>query len=63
MDTQPSHQAVNTQQIQFPNGNRALAVTSSPGTRAIDLVQALGITRPKALILIAGGAAKMSEPD
>lgn len=63
MDTQPSHQAVNTQQIQFPNGSRALAVTSSPGTRAIDLVQALGITRPKTLILIAGGAAKMSEPD
>jgi len=48
MDTQPSRQAVNTQQIQFPNGNRALAVTTSPGIRAIDLVHALGITRPKA---------------
>ncbi len=61
MDTQPSRQAVNTQQIQFPNGNRALAVTTSPGTRAIDLVHALGISQPKALILIAGGTPKISE--
>ena len=61
MDTQPSHQAVNAQQIQFPNGNRALAVIPSPVTRAIDVVHALGITQPKAVILIAGGAAKMSE--
>ncbi len=54
---------MNTQQIQFPNGNQALAVTSSPGTRAIDLVRALGIPQPRAVILIAGGAAKMSEHD
>ena len=61
MDTQPAHQAINRQEIHFPQGNRALAVISPSGTHISDIVQALGIPQPKAVIMIAGGASKMGE--
>lgn len=61
MDTQPAHQDINRQEIHFPQGNRALAVIPSSGTHPSDIVQALGIPQPKAVIMIAGGASKMGE--
>jgi hypothetical protein len=48
-------------EIRFPNGNRAQAVIAPIGTRAIDLVSALGLPQSQALILITGGASKMDE--
>jgi hypothetical protein len=50
-----------TQTIFFPNGNRALAITVSLGTPAGDIVGALGIEQPQALILLSGGAAGLDE--
>jgi hypothetical protein len=63
MDSQPTSEAMNIQEISFPNGNRALAILSSSTILAPDLVRALGIPQPKALIMIAGGAASMDEHD
>jgi TRPM family ion channel len=63
MDSQPTPEAMKIQEISFPNGNRALAVVPPLGTRATDLMRALGIPQPKALIMIAGGAARMDEHD
>ncbi|HEX9132427.1 MAG TPA: hypothetical protein VF844_09040 [Ktedonobacteraceae bacterium] len=61
MDSQPMPEATKIQEISFPNGNRALAVIPPPGTRATDLVRALGIPKPRSLIMIVGGAARMNE--
>lgn len=63
MDSQSMPEAMKIQEISFPNGNRALAVVPPIGTSATDLVRALGIPQPKALIMIAGGAARMDERD
>ena len=63
MDSQPTPEAVKIEEISFPNGNRALAVIPPIGTHATDLVRALGIPQPKALIMIAGGTARMDERD
>jgi hypothetical protein len=63
MDSQSMPDAMKIQEISFPNGNRALAVIPPIGTRAIDLMRALGIPQPKVLIMIAGGAARMDERD
>ncbi len=61
MERQPAHRAMNKCEVHFPNGNRAQMVTSPPGTPAIDLLHALDIRQPKALIMIVGGASNMSE--
>jgi SLOG in TRPM, prokaryote len=61
MDTQPTTEAIIIQEISFPNGNRALAVIPSHSSPATDLVRALGIPKPRSLIMIAGGAAQMDE--
>ena len=61
MDIQPVHQAMNIQEIHFPQENRALAVFPPSGTDTTEIVQALGIRQPKAVIMIAGGASKMGE--
>ena len=61
MDIQPVHQAMNIQEIHFPQENRALAVFPPSGTETTEIVQALGIRQPKAVIMIAGGASKMGE--
>jgi hypothetical protein len=63
MDSQPTPEAMKIEEISFPNGNRALAVIPPIGTRATDLVRALGIPQPGSLIMIAGGAARMDERD
>jgi hypothetical protein len=61
MDIQPVHQAMIIQEIHFPQENRALAVIPPSGTDTTEIVQALGIPQPKAVIMIAGGASKMGE--
>lgn len=63
MDSQPSPETTKIQEISFPNGNRALAVSSLPGAPVASIVQALGIPQPRSLIMIAGGAAQMGEQD
>ncbi len=49
-------QGLNRQEIQFPNGHTALAVTVPPTASADQVIKALGIRKPKALILVIGGA-------
>src|SRR6266571_1760912 len=61
MDTQPTNQPLNKKEIHFPNGNRAQVVIPPVGTRAPDLLRTLGIQQPKAVIIIAGGAANLNE--
>ncbi len=61
METQPTHQAMHQREIHFPNGNQAQAIIPPAGTRTTDLLCALSIQQPSAVILIAGGASKMDE--
>ena len=61
MDTQAASQGINKREITFPNGNQAQAIFPSEGTRTIDLLHALGLQRPNAVIIIAGGASEMDE--
>jgi TRPM family ion channel len=63
MDSRPMPEAMKIEEISFPNGNRALAVIPPIGTRATELVRALGIPKPGSVIMIAGGAASMDEHD
>lgn len=60
MDTKSPQRPVHTEVIRFSNGNRAQAVLAPTDTRVTDLVQALGLAPPRALMVIAGGAASMS---
>jgi hypothetical protein len=46
-------------EIIFPNGHSARALIPAPETSPAQMLQALGIERPKALILIAGGAGRL----
>ncbi|MFP2905206.1 DUF4231 domain-containing protein [Pyxidicoccus sp. 3LFB2] len=43
----------------FPNGNRAGWVRAAPGEEAAPLLRALGLERPRALMLLLGGADAM----
>ena len=52
---------MNIQKIYFPNGNHAQAVIAPDSTPANDLLPALGIPQPEALIMIVGGAAFMDK--
>jgi hypothetical protein len=52
---------MNQWKIHFPNGNQAQAILPPAGTHTSDLLNALGMQKPNAVILIAGGAAKMDE--
>ncbi len=61
MDGRPAGQAMNTWEIHFPNGNSARAVRCLLGTPPVDLLRSLHIQRPRALIMIAGGASEMDE--
>jgi hypothetical protein len=45
--------------IAFPNGNRALAVYASAAADGLAIVKALGLSRPRAILLINGGASAM----
>src|SRR5258708_3270637 len=61
MDTQPASQAMNKQEIHFPNGNWAQAILPSAGARITDLLHTLDIQQPDAVIIISGGASEMDE--
>lgn len=61
METQQASQGGSKKAIIFPNGNRAQLVTPPAGTKAADILDALGIEQPKALVMISGGAAELDE--
>jgi len=61
MDTLPPHQPFNKEVIRFSNGNQAQAVMPPINASATDLVHALGLPQPKALMMIAGGASNLDE--
>ncbi len=52
---------IDTQRVSFPNGHEALIVTPSLDASPEAIVDALGIPRPRAVILIVGGAAEMGD--
>jgi TRPM family ion channel len=52
---------MNKQEIHFPNGNVAKAILPPADACATDLLRALDIPPPKAVIIIAGGASEMDE--
>jgi TRPM family ion channel len=56
-----SGQRIRKQELIFPNSNRAQLVAPPSGTRAADILQALGIEKPKGLIVILGGAANLDD--
>ncbi len=56
-----SAQIIGKQKISFSNGNEALLVVPSANTLTSEIVHALSIPRPQAVILIVGGAAEMRE--
>lgn len=47
--------------IQFPNNHSALAVLPTADTKVDEIIQALGIPAPKAVILAIGGAGNLDE--
>ena len=49
-------------EIVFPNNNRAKLVTALRGTPMDGLIESLGNSQPKNLILIIGGADKLDQP-
>jgi hypothetical protein len=61
VDRQKTGQDMSKKEIVFANGNRARLVAPPAGTVAADVLDALGLERPPALILIAGGAANLDE--
>ncbi len=50
-----------SQEIVFPNNNRAKLAAASPGLPITNLIESLGISPPKNLILLIGGADKLDE--
>ena len=50
-----------SQEIVFPNNNRAKLAAASPGSPITSLIESLGISPPKNLILLIGGADKLDE--
>ena len=52
---------IQPQEIVFPNKNRAKLVAASPGAPMASLIELLGISSPKNLILLIGGADKLDE--
>jgi hypothetical protein len=61
MDVNYSDQSIRKQELIFPNSNRARLVAPRRGTQAADILQALGIEKPKLLIVILGGAANLDK--
>jgi len=56
--TTPSSQA---KEILFHNGNTALSVTAAANAPASDVLNALRIQQPKALIIVIGGASELDD--
>jgi hypothetical protein len=54
-------QELQKQEIIFPNGNKAQLVAPPGGTPAAEILKALDIPAPKALILLIGGAANLDK--
>src|SRR6266566_2330695 len=52
---------IQPQEIVFPNNNGARLVAASAGTPMASLIESLGISPPKNLILLIGGADKLDE--
>src|SRR5215469_5454302 len=52
---------IQPQEIAFPNKNTAKLVTASPGKPMASLIEALGISAPKNLILLIGGADELDQ--
>jgi urocanate hydratase len=52
---------IQPQEIVFPNNNGAKLVSVSRGTPMAGLIESLGISLPKNLILVIGGADKLDE--
>ncbi len=48
-------------EITFPNGNRATLVEATVGQDPEEILRALGLEQPKALLMIAGGADSLGE--
>ena len=48
-------------EIKFPNDNRARLVTATANTNPADIVAALGISPPKAVIVLSGGAHELAD--
>ncbi len=53
---QPSQTELNGGEVLFPNGNRARWVKAQPDAEPHEVVRALGLSQPRALILLVGGA-------
>ncbi|WPB73802.1 DUF4231 domain-containing protein [Archangium violaceum] len=53
---QPSQTDLNGGEVLFPNGNRARWVRAQPDTQPREVVRALGLSRPRTLLLLLGGA-------
>ena len=49
------------QEVAFPNGNRAHFLFPSPGSSPSEILKALRLEHPKALLLLIGGAERMDE--
>ena len=56
-----SDEKIHPQEIAFQNNNRAKLVAASPRARMASLIESLGISPPKNLILLIGGADKLDE--
>ena len=56
-----SDEKIQPQEIAFQNNNRAKLVAASPRARMASLIESLGISPPKNLILLIGGADKLDE--
>ena len=54
-------ETIQPQEIVFPNNNGAKLVTASRGTPMAALIKSLGISQPKNLTLLIGGADKLDE--
>ncbi|SRR5216683_676824 len=64
MDTVQPIQATppsQAKEILFPNGNKALSVTTAAHKPAADVLKILGIQQPKALLMVVGGASELDD--
>ena len=61
MAKQQSIQKLSAKELSFPNDNRAQMVAPPAGAQAADILRALAIQKPKALILVFGGAKGLDE--
>ena len=61
METQQTNQDVMSNEILFPNGNHAKAITVPIGKPVDEILKTLGVLYSKALILLIGGAGHLDE--